>query len=250
MVVVEENHAQSQIIGDPSAPYFNALAREGVQLTDAHGITHPSQPNYLALFSGSTQGVTDDSCPQRFTADNLAAQLSRAGQSFVGYAEGLPATGSTACSAGSYARKHAPWTDFAGLPASVDQPLSAFPSDYRQLPKVAFVIPDLDNDMHDGTVAAADTWLRTHLGGYADWARSNDSLLVVTWDEDDGTSNNHIPGILAGAHVRPDDYAGRVDHYTVLRTIEAACGLPALGNAADRAPLTGIWNPPASPPSR
>ncbi len=243
VVVVEENHSSSEIIGDPRAPYLNALGRSGAVLTNSYGVTHPSEPNYLALFSGSTQGRTDDSCPHSYSGDNLGHQLLARGQTFTGYSQSLPAAGDRACTAGPYARKHVPWTDFRDLPASVNQPMTAFPSDYSTLPRLSFVIPDLDHDMHDGTVGQADSWLHTHLGAYAGWARTHNSLLVVTWDEDDRSAGNRVPGLLVGAHVRPGPYRGRVDHYTMLRTLETALGLPPLGTAAHRAPIGGTWVP-------
>jgi acid phosphatase len=243
VVVVEENRAYADVIGRAEAPYLNSLAAAGTLLTRSYGVRHPSEPNYLALFSGSTHGLTDDSCPHRFRGDNLGAQLRSRGMRFVGYAESLPATGYLGCYADPYARKHAPWTDFADLPARVGKPMSRFPSDYRRLPRVAFVVPNLDHDMHDGTVAQGDRWLRRHLSGYVTWARRHNSLLIVTWDEDDSSAGNHIPGVLVGAHVRRVHYGGRVDHYTMLRTLEAACGLPALGAAARRTPITRVWTP-------
>jgi phosphatidylinositol-3-phosphatase len=243
VVVIEENHASSQIIGSRSAPYMNALARSGLVLSNSFGIGHPSQPNYLALFSGSAQGITNDSCPHTFGGANLASELLSHGRTFAGYSQGLPATGYTGCWLFEYARKHAPWTDFSNVPASVDRPMSAFPRDYNRLPTVSFVVPDLEHDMHDGTVAAADTWLRTNLSGYVTWARTHNSLFVLTWDEDDNGPRNQIPGVLAGAHLAPGSYSARVDHYAMLRTIEAAYGLPGLGQAAARKPISGIWRP-------
>jgi acid phosphatase len=243
VVVIEENHSSSEIIGDPRAPYLNALGRGGAVLTNSYGVTHPSEPNYLALFSGSTQGLTDDSCPHSYRGDNLGHQLIARGQTFTGYSQSLPAAGDGACTAGPYARKHVPWTDFSDLPASVNQPMTAFPSDYSTLPRLSFVIPDLDHDMHDGTVEQADTWLHANLGAYADWARTHNSLLVVTWDEDDRSAGNRVPGLLVGAHLRSGPYTGRIDHFTMLRTLEAALGLPALGTAARRSPIGGLWMP-------
>lgn len=242
VVVVEENHAYSEVIGNPAAPFINGLVESGTLLTRSYGIGHPSEPNYLALFSGSTQGVTDDSCPHAFATRNLGSQLRGHGLRFAGFAQSLPATGYRGCYAGEYARKHAPWTNFTNLPARVGRPMQAFPADYARLPRVSFVIPDLMHDMHDGTIAQADTWLHRHVGGYVRWARMHNSLVVVTWDEDDTSANNHIPGVLAGAHVRRLHYRGRVDHYRLLRTLEAACGLPAIGRAAHRSPITGIWS--------
>jgi phosphatidylinositol-3-phosphatase len=241
VVVVEENRADAEVLGSTDAPYINQLARSGLLLTNSYAITHPSQPNYVALFSGSTQGLSSDGCPNTFSGDNLAHQLLSRHQSFAGYSQSLPSAGYLGCSAGPYARKHAPWTDFANVPRSAGRPLAQFPS-YPDLPKVSFVIPDLNHDMHDGTIAEADAWLRSHLAGYVTWAESHNSLLVLTWDEDDRSAGNHIPTVLAGAHVPAAHYGKRVDHYTILRTIEAACGLPALGAAAHRAPITGVWS--------
>src|SRR5689334_19858090 len=122
VVVVFENKAAEQVLGSPDAPYLTSLAASGAEFTDAHAETHPSQPNYVALFSGSTQGVTDDSCPLSLTGDTLAGQLLGAGLTFTGWSEDLPAAGSTVCTAGGYARKHNPWVDFPALPAAVNQP--------------------------------------------------------------------------------------------------------------------------------
>ena len=94
VVVIEENHAYNQIIGSPSAPYINGLAANNVSFTNSHAIEHPSQPNYLDLFSGANQGVTDDSCPHTFSAANLGSELIGAGLTFAGYSEDLPAAGS------------------------------------------------------------------------------------------------------------------------------------------------------------
>jgi acid phosphatase len=241
LVVVFENEDADSVIGAPDAPYLTSLARQGASFADAHGETHPSQPNYLALFSGSTQGVRDDSCPQTFDGPDLGSQLLAAGRTFTGYSEGLPRAGFTGCSSGDYARKHNPWVDFTDLPASVNQPLSALPADRADLPTVAFVVPDLCNDMHDCGVAAGDAWARANLAPYLSRAQDDDSLLVVTFDEDEGSSGNHIATILAGPMVRPGEYDERIDHYTLLRTVEEMYGLPPLGTAADRAPITDVW---------
>jgi acid phosphatase len=241
VVVVMENRAYGDIIGAPAAPYLNRLAAQGALFTDYVATRHPSQPNYLALFSGSTQGLTSDSCPHRFTGPNLAAQLRAAGDSFTGYSQSLPSVGYSGCSAGAYARKHAPWTNFPALPAQVNQPFSAFPSDYSRLPTVAFVIPDLQHDMHDGTIAQGDRWLRERVSGYAQWARTHNALLVITWDEDDKSAHNRIPTIIVGAHVRPGRYGERVTHYRMLRTLEALERLPGIGKARATSPVTDIW---------
>jgi phosphatidylinositol-3-phosphatase len=235
VVVIFENKAYDQVVGH--APAFDALAATGTALTDSRAVAHPSQPNYLALFSGSTQGVTSDSCPHTFAADNLAHQLIAAGGSFTGYAEALPYPGFAGCSHGRYARKHAPWTNFSDLPGTVGQPFTAFPADYGRLPSVSFVIPDLCDDMHDCPVRTGDAWLRDHVAPYAAWARTHRSLLIVTFDEDNGAAGNHIPTLLVGDGVPVGTAGTRVDQYAVLRSLEDCFGLPPLGRAADARPI-------------
>ncbi|MGV0992219.1 MAG: alkaline phosphatase family protein [Mycobacterium sp.] len=241
VVVVEENHAAGSIIGNKAAPFINALAAGGALMTQSFGVTHPSQPNYLALFAGDTFGVTSNACPLDLgNAPNLASGLLAAGHSFGGYAEGLPAVGSPVCAAGPYARKHVPWVNFANVPPSASMPLSAFTGD-ANLPTVSFVVPDLSDDMHDGSVASADNWLAAHLAAYANWAKANNSLLIVTWDEDDDSADNRIPTIFYGAGVRPGSYDQPISHYNVLSTIQEIYGLPKTGQAASAPPVTGIW---------
>jgi phosphatidylinositol-3-phosphatase len=244
VVVVMENHSYADIVGSPAAPFINNLARRGALFTRSHAVTHPSEPNYLALFSGSTQGVADDGCPYRFGAPNLAADLIRAGKAFAGYAEDFPGPGSSVCSAGDYARKHVPWADFSNVPGSVSLPFTSFPATaFARLPSVSFVIPNLCHDMHDCSVAAGDAWLRAHIGLYADWAMRHDSLLILTWDEDDGSQANHITTIFTGQMVRPGRYGEPISHYTVLATIEAAYALPRDARAATATPIRNTWLP-------
>ncbi len=244
VIVVEENKPDNAVIGSKFAPYINALAENGASMTQSFAETHPSEPNYLALFSGNTFGLTSDACPvDAGAAPNLASELLAAGYTFAGFAEDLPAVGSTACSAGKYARKHVPWANFTNVPAANSLPFSAFNtrSDFASLPTVSFVIPNLDNDMHDGTIAQADTWLYSNISRYASWAASNNSLLIVTFDEDDGGAENRIPTVIYGAHVKPGGYSEPISHYNVLSTIEEMYGLPKTGLAANAPAITDIW---------
>jgi hypothetical protein len=258
VVVIEENHAFGQVIGNPDAPFINKLAAQGALFTDAHGVAHPSQPNYLALFSGSTQGTTGDSAVRRtpLSAPNLGAALIAKGYTFAGYSEDLPDVGSLKTTAhGGYARKHNPWSNWQAaspgpnqLAASANQPFKNFPSDFNKLPTVAFVVPNLYNDQHgDGFISNrtlirdSDDWLKDNIGAYAQWAVTHNSLLIVTWDEDDNDDSpaNHIPTIMVGAQVKPGRYGQRIDHYGVLRMIEDFYGLPRAGASTDAAPIVG-----------
>lgn len=244
VITIFENKNYTSIKGSSSAPYFNSLAAQGALFTNAFGITHPSQPNYIGLFSGSQQGVSNDDCPKNFSTGNLGKQLIDAGLSFKAYSEGLPSAGYTGCSSGEYRRKHAPWADFPTVSDSAHHvAFSQFPTDFTTLPTVSFVVPDMCNDMHDCSIGTGDTWLKNHLDGYAQWAKTHNSLLITTFDEDNFTSVNQIYTSFVGANVKVGFQSStQINHYTVLRTIEDMYGLSALGNAANKQPITDAWS--------
>jgi hypothetical protein len=242
VVVMEENHSYSQIMGSSQAPYINTLASVGAVFTHSYGVSHPSEPNYLALFSGSTHAVTTDVCPLAFAFGSLESQLHAASKTFKGYSEELPSVGSMVCSSQEYAREHVPWTDFSTGKSTDNLPFSYFPSsNFASLPTVSFVIPDLMDDMHDGSIQQGDAWLQHHLLNYVTWARNNNSLLIVTFDEDNFTTSNHILTVFVGPMVKPGKYTQTINHYNVLRTIEQMYKLPYLGKAATATPITNIW---------
>lgn len=239
VIVVEENHGLAEAL---TMPYLAQLRRTGATFRNSHGVGHPSQPNYVALWSGSTHKVDSDTCPVDLgSTPSLGSQLLAAGHTVAGYFQGLPQAGSLTCNAGAYARRHNPIADFSATAgAAHNLPFSAFPSDYGTLPSVALVVPDVDHDAHDGSLAAADDWLRTELGGYATWAATHDSLLIVTFDEQESDQPaNRILTVFSGAHVRPGSYSERIDHVRVLHTVEAAFRLPPLG--APSPPITDVW---------
>ncbi|MGW2718677.1 alkaline phosphatase family protein [Streptomyces sp. NPDC001492] len=247
VVVVMENHAYSQVIGSSSAPYINnTLKAGGANLTQSYGLTHPSEPNYYMLFSGSNQGRTDDSCVSvgSLSAPNLASELIAEGKTWKSYNESLPSQGSTTCSSGNYAQKHNPWFGFSNVPTNTAMTFAQFPTDFTTLPKVSFVVPNLCSDMHDCSVSTGDTWIKNNLGAYATWAQTHNSILAVTFDEDNKLSGNRIPTVLYGQHVAPGSSSSTTyNHYNVLRTVEDLAGLSShAGNAASASDITGIWN--------
>jgi hypothetical protein len=242
VLVMFENKKYSSINGSSRAPYFNSLASQGAKFTNSFAVTHPSQPNYIALFSGSTQGVTSDACPASLGARaNLGQQLIGAGRTFKGYSESMPSDGYTGCSSGDYRRKHNSWVNFSNVPATSNVRYSTFPADFTKLPTVSFVTPNMCNDMHDCSIGTGDSWLKDNFDAYAQWAKTHNSLLIVTFDEDSGTSVNQIFTTFVGAHVKPGSYSGSIDHYTVLRTIEASYGLLGINKAAGKSPIRDVW---------
>jgi hypothetical protein len=245
IVVVMENHAYSQVIGSSSAPYINnTLKAGGANLTQSYAITHPSQPNYYALFSGSTQGITDDSCvtPGFSSAANLGSEVIAAGGTWRSYNESLPSQGSTTCKSGNYAQKHNPWFGFSNVPTSTAMTFAQFPTDYTTLPRMSFVVPNLCDDMHDCSVSTGDTWIKNNLGAYATWAKTHNSLLVVTFDEDNSLSGNRIPTVLYGQPVTPGSSSSTTyNHYNLLRTLEDLAGTTThAGKAATASDISGI----------
>lgn len=264
LIVVEENRGYGEIIGNPNAPYINGvLAKQGAVLTKMFGEEHHSEGNYFWLFSGGRHNLDyRDHLPSSpIHAENLGHELIDAKKSFAGYSEGLSQAGSTVeFDTNRYARKHVPWVSFDNLAASTNLRFPQdFPKDFNELPTVSFVIPNLDHDMHDGSINQGDTWLRQRLDSYYRWAKENNSLLIVTFDEDSywnrtysGTdtdprspklrSRNRIPTIIAGAHIRPGVYeeGSGVNHITLLRTLEAMYHLKHAGHQQAAAEAAGI----------
>lgn len=241
VIVIEENRSFAQVNDASDARYIHQLFARGALFTNAHGVTHPSLPNYLALFSGLTND-NGDGCPATgipADAPNLGSLLRAAHYSFAGYSEALPGVGSTICAAGRYGRKHVPWVHFSNVPPSANQPFSAFPP-FAKLPTVSFIIPDIVDDMHDSSIGVGDAWLSAHLKPLVDWAMRNDTLIILTWDEG-LDSGNTIPTVFVGPMVKPGRYAQRITHYNVLRTLEDMYGLPHAGHSADVEPIAGCW---------
>ena len=231
VLIVFENHERGSVLGSGAAPTFDALAAQYAQATDYHAIAHPSLPNYLALISGSTHGVTGDclSCPQ--TGPTIGSQLTSAGRNWGAFAEGYPG-------GAHFDKKHVPFLYFAHDAAKV-RPLSAFKP--AALPAFSFITPNRCHDMHDCSVSSGDAWLRTFVKPLL--ARPSTAIFIV-FDEGTTTAGGGglVPLIVAGTAVRRSTTTTQpVDHYSLLRTIEDALGLSPLGNAADATPLTGIW---------
>ncbi len=255
VILVLENHGYNQVVRSSASPYINSLINDPFTalFTQSYALSHPSQPNYLQFFSGSTQGVTDDNVPATlpFTTANLGAELQNASRTFIGYSEDLPSVGYTGATSGAYARKHNPWVNWQstalnGIPVSSNQPFTAFPSDYNLLPTVSFVIPNQNNDMHNGSdpsrITTCDTWIQTNLNAYIQWAKTHNSLLILTFDEDDNASVQHILTLFTGNFVQAGNYSTAINHYNVLRTVEDMYGLTHAGAASSAATIDNCWN--------
>lgn len=165
------------------------------------------------------------------------------GLSFVSYSESMPETGYAGCMYGAYMRKHNPAANWKEL-AAFNLPFSAFPQDFSKLPTVSLVMPDQRNDMHDGSIAQGDAWLAQNIEHYAQWALTHNSLLIVTWDEDNGSEGNRVATMFVGERVKPGKSAQRINHYTLLRMLSDMYGLPFLGESVNQKSITDVWLTP------
>jgi phosphatidylinositol-3-phosphatase len=245
-VIVLENHEYGDIIGSRSAPFITSLARRYGLAAGMYAITHPSLPNYLALTGGSTFGIDSDCTGCSVGETSIVDQLERAHLSWRAYMEDLPRPCFTGPSAGDYAKKHDPFAYYARItshPARCANivPLARLSADERagELPRYAWISPNLCHDMHDCSVSTGDRFLAGLVPTLLR-ALGPRGLLFLTFDEgssDDGccrlASGGHIVTIVAGrgarAHAR---LATPTDHYSVLQTIEDLLGLRRLRGAA------------------
>ncbi len=247
VVVIMENHAYDQVRG---APYTASLIAQSASFSQAHALTHPSQPNYLMLWAASNLGVTNNDCPapgSPFGAENLGHACEAAGLTWKAYSENLPAPGSPVCDAdgGLYARRHEPWTQFGNLTHANEVPFSQLGPDIGagSLPDLAFVVPNNCDNTHDCSIATGDAWLGAHLPAMVTAAGPR-GLVILTWDEDDGSAGNHILTVFAGPLVQSNLVSSQpITHYSVVRAICDVLGLLPFANALDAAPITGVWAP-------
>lgn len=242
-IVMLENVGYDPIVGDVTdAPYINnTLIPQGTLYSQHYGITHPSEPNYLALFSGSTQGVTNDDCTPTngpFPGPNLYSRLNRHGISIQGYMETMPSNGFTGCSSGLYAEKHNPFPFFINVPTTAWVIYSGpYPSDFNW-PSFVWISPNLVDDMHNGATLAdqisnGDSWLSVNLPPIIQFCNAHNGLLILTMDEGDNPASlNHIFTVLIGPGIAQGAINSMMfNHYNTLKTITDNFGVRALGNS-------------------
>ncbi len=244
-LVIMENHAYGQIIGSKYAPYENLLAENGALMTNSHAVSHPSEPNYLALFSGSTQGMSSDLCPVSFSAPSLGDEVLDAHGVFRAYAQNIPYAGDKICNTADklYYRKHVPSMMFTDIAATFTVPYTQLATDMKNgFPAIAFVTPNMCDDMHNCSVSSGDKWLSQNLPQIISYDAAHNGLLILTYDESlESDPYNHIATILLGPMVKVVDSSQNINHYSVLRTIEQLYGLPYLGNSAGASPIINVW---------
>jgi hypothetical protein len=237
--VVLENTDYGGIVGARGAPYFNKLARKCGVATRFSAETHPSLPNYIAMTSGSTQGISDDADPSahRLSVPSIFSQL---GGDWRSLHESMPRNCAPTPS-GLYAVKHNPAAYYTNVAcAAQDMPL-ANPPDLSA--RFTFVKPNLCHDMHDCSVANGDAWMAGFLPKVLNSPqyRAGRTALFITWDE--GTRPNRIPTfVIAPSTRRGTMSATAFSHYSLLRTTEEMLGLPRLGRASTAASMRSAFH--------
>jgi len=249
VLIVFENKEFTSILGSPAAPTFNSYARRYANLTRYFGVTHPSLPNYLALVSGSTHGITSDCTSCVASGKSLADTIEESGRTWKTYAEDLPSVGFLGPASRRYAKKHDPFAYFPDVADSPSRrarivPLSRLAIDLRAgtLPSFSLVVPDLCHSMHDCPVSVGDAWLRRIVPTLLSLPNS---VVFVVFDEGSTSirGGGHTVALALGTAVRRHTRFTRItSHYGLLRTIEQAWGLPLLGRSAGATPITGIWH--------
>lgn len=248
-VVVLENHSYSDVIGNSAMPYLNSLAQQYGSARQYYANAHPSIPNYFMLTTGKTETI-DDNFTGTVSDDNAARELTKAGKSWKCYAESLPGPGYIGADVYPYVRRHNPFTYFSDFqsnsPAASASlvPFSQFATDLANntLPQYSFIVPNVMDDAHDGTLAQADAWLQQNIGPLVtSSAFQSSGLLIITFDEGDQSDTTNGGGQVATVIVSSKSKKGYTSqtlyqHQSTLRLSLAASGVSAFPGAAGTAP--------------
>jgi phosphatidylinositol-3-phosphatase len=254
LIIMLENKGYGATLGTCSAdPYFCSLAARYASFTNSHGVSHPSQPNYTAIAAGSTLGCTADNCvgAGAYGNTNLGGQLTASATPWVGWMESMPSPCYTGTGSGGYALKHNPFVIFKdnvtgtchiqpypGVSAAVSTLDGANPPDF------AWISPNLNDDMHDGTVQQGDAWLRANLDPIlaSPWFTKFKSTVIVTMDEGDSGGSNQVPTVvISNAASGKGAVPTSINHYAVLRAIEESYGLGLIGGAATAPGIVSLF---------
>lgn len=232
-VIVMENHSATEAL---SQPFTASLAQKYGVANNYHAITHPSVPNYLALTSGSTWGLQDDSY-HSLPRQDLGTQLTKANVSWRAYMESMQ-PGQCLDSPLPYDAGHNPFAFYGGGCPSNVVPLGELPT---EMPRFAWITPNACHDTHSCSLSTGDTWLSREVAAItATSAWSSGGVLFITWDEDDSSSDNNVLTLVVAEGVSHRTSAKSYTHYSLLATIEDLLGVARLGKAAGATPMTDL----------
>lgn len=248
VVVVEENHSYSSVIGNSAMPYLNSLASHYALAKQYYANTHPSMGNYFEMTAGQVIS-NNDGFTSTVKADNVVRHMLSAARTWKSYAEGLPSVGYIGGDTGSYIEHHNPFSYFSDVrDSSVERlnlvPASHFLSDVsnNRLPQFSFLVPDNADNAHNGTLAQADSWLKEHIAPLLSSAAfQQDGILIIVFDEsfesDTAHGGGHVATIVAGPKVKRGYKSTLLyQHPSLVKTILEALGVGSYPGAAASAP--------------
>jgi phosphatidylinositol-3-phosphatase len=248
VLLVEENHSYSDVIGNSSMPYFNSLASQYGVAAQYFANAHPSIPNYMVLTTGLTETL-DDNFTGTVSDDNVVRELVKAGKSWKAYAESLPSAGYTGADSGLYLRHHNPFAYLSDVLNDSSQaanivPFTQFATDLagNALPQYSFIVPNIMDDAHNGTLAQADSWLQSNIAPLlASSAFQSSGLLIITFDEGDQTDLAHGGGQVATLIISSQGKKGYqsqtlYQHQSTLQLTLASSGVSTFPGMAASAP--------------
>lgn len=248
VVLVEENHSYSDVVGSSSMPYLNSLISQYGLATQYFADTHPSLPNYFVLTTGLTESNSDNFAGS-VTDDNVVRELVKAGKSWKAYLESLPSAGYLGPDSGAYWRQHNPFADLSDVQQSSTQaanivPFTQFATDLASnaLPQYSFIVPNVNDDAHDGTLQQADAWLQSNIAPLlASSAFQSGTLLIVTFDESEDSDIEHGGGHVATVIISPQAKKGYqsqtlYQHQSTLRMTLEALGVNTFPGMSASAP--------------
>lgn len=255
-ILMEENHSLSNVIGNPQMPYLNSLAQQYSLAKAYFANTHPSIGNYFMLTTG--QIITnDDGYMGTVSVDNVVRELIAAGKTWKEYSESIPFQGYDGGDTGEYAERHNPcsyFSDVRNVPAQQQNlvPFTQLATDIANhtLPNYAFIVPNLLDDAHDGTLAMADAWLQANIApllASPDFNTPGGGLLIITFDESEDSDTQfgggNVAWIAAGPDVNPHYPPAKsytpltvYQHQSTLRFMLELAGVSVFPGASSTAP--------------
>lgn len=254
-LVVEENHSFSDVIGNSSMPYLNSLASKYGLAKQYFANAHPSMPNYLMFTTGQME-TFDDQFSGTISDDNVVRELINAGKTWKAYEESIPSAGYLGGDAPPYVRRHNPFSFLSDVQQNSAQaanivPFTQFAADLtgNSLPQYSFISPNVNNDAHNGTLPAADSWLQSNIAPLiASSTFQNGGLLIIIFDEAEVSDLDHgggqVPAVIVSSNSKSGFQSQTLyQHQSTLRLVLAALGVSKFpGQAASAPDMTEFFN--------
>jgi phosphatidylinositol-3-phosphatase len=221
------------VVGSSSAPYFNQLASRCGLATNDSAVSHPSLPNYIALTSGATQGISDDGEPSTHPLD-VPSIFSQLGSKWKAFVESMP----TACdrvTSGSYAARHNPAVYFTNIASQCRRSDVPLVLPLKLSASFTMVVPNICNDMHSCPVSVGDAWLKRFVPLIISSTQyqSRSLVLFISFDENNSLASNQVPTlVIAPSTPKGERVANPFTHYSLLRTTETLLHVRPLGQAS------------------